>query len=201
MDRSLRCRGAEDRPKRQPGQVATRFDSYDGYRLPGVLGRSDRSRRKDHVASQWPHAGVGGAASEASRDFFYRLACRGDGGRFAVEQPAPKTIGVAARFGAAGEVAIQRHAAVSRAVAAGRVLIAITYIEDLEGRIGKRLTAGTPRAGNDRTIGKVLAHDRDPHGTRRRCPSAVSLAATPGTHRRKSSGPGRNDEGPFLLLD
>ena len=132
----------------------------------------------------WPSA-----AREASRDVFHRLACcRGDG-RFAVEQSAPKTIGVAARFGTAGEVAIQGHAAVVRAVAAWRVLLAITYIEDLEGRIGKRLTAGAPRAGNDRTIGKVLAHDRDPHGTRRRCPSAVSLAAPP-IHTEGNRHPG-----------
>ena len=121
----------------------------------------------------WPSA-----AREASRDVFHRLACcRGDG-RFAVEQSAPKTIGVAARFGTAGEVAIQRHAAVVRAVAAWRVLLAITDIEDLEGRIGKRLTAGAPGAGNNGTIGEVLAHRRGPHGTGRRRPSATSVTAT-----------------------
>jgi hypothetical protein len=63
-------------------------------------------------------------------------AARGDVCRFAVEKLAPKTVGVAAGLDAPGKVPIQHHAAVIRAGAAGRVLIAIADIEDFEGRIG-----------------------------------------------------------------
>src|SRR5437773_2579957 len=85
----------------------------------------------------------------------------------AVEQLAPETVGVASGFGAAGEVAVGSHGDVVEAATDGQVLIAVAEVEDLESRVGQRLTAGTPGAGNKGTIGKLLAQRRGPCGTRR----------------------------------
>ena len=75
-----------------------------------------------------------------------------------MEQLAPETVGVAPGFGAAGEVALRGHGVVIETAAAGQVLIAVSEVEDLESRIGERLTAGAPGAGNKGTVGKLLAH-------------------------------------------
>ena len=75
-----------------------------------------------------------------------------------MEQIAPEAVGVTAGFGAAGEVALRGHGLVVETATAGQVLIAISEVEDLESRIGERLTAGAPGAGNKGTIGKLLAH-------------------------------------------
>jgi hypothetical protein len=75
-----------------------------------------------------------------------------------MEQLAPEAVGVAAGFGAAGEVALRGHGLVVEAATAGQVLIAVSEVEDLESRIGKRLTAGAPGPGNKGAIGKLLAH-------------------------------------------
>ena len=75
-----------------------------------------------------------------------------------MQELAPETVGVAAGFGAAGEITLRRHGLVVEATAGGQVLVAVPEVEDLEGRIGKRLTAGAPGAGNEGTIGKLLAH-------------------------------------------
>ena len=53
-----------------------------------------------------------------------------------MEQLAPETVGVAARFRAAGEVAFRGDGVVVGAAAGGQVLIAVPEVEDLEGRIG-----------------------------------------------------------------
>jgi len=53
-----------------------------------------------------------------------------------VEQLAPETVGVAARFRAAREVALRRHGFVVGAATRRQVLIAVSEVEDLEGRIG-----------------------------------------------------------------
>ena len=90
-----------------------------------------------------------------------------------MEQLAPETVGVAAGFGATGEIALRGHGAVIDATAAGQVLIAVPEVEDLKSRVGERLTAGTPGAGNKGTIGKLLAHRWGPCGTRRCGPSAI----------------------------
>ena len=104
-----------------------------------------------------------------------------------MEKLAPEAVGVAAGFGAAGEIVLRRHADVIETAAGGRVLIAVPEVEDLEGRIGQRLTAGAPGAGNKGTIGKLLAHRRGSRGTRRRGSSAVTLAPLPRIERRKSN--------------
>ena len=101
-----------------------------------------------------------------------------------MEELAPETVGVAASFGAAGEVTFRGHGAVIDAIAAGQVLITISEVEDLKSRVGERLTAGTPGAGNKGTIGKLLAHRWGPCGTRRCGPSAVH-ANTPASDRAK----------------
>jgi len=75
-----------------------------------------------------------------------------------MEQLTPEAVGVAAGFGAAGEVALRGHGVVIEAAAAGQVLIAVSEVEDLESGIGERLTARAPGASNKRTIGKLLAH-------------------------------------------
>ena len=75
-----------------------------------------------------------------------------------MEQLAPETVGVTPGFGAAGEVALRGHGVVIETAAGRQVLIAVPEIEDQEGRIGERLTAGAPGASNKRTIGKLLAH-------------------------------------------
>ena len=82
-----------------------------------------------------------------------------------MEELAPETVGVAAGFRAAGEMALGGHVAVIRAVAAGGVLVAVTNIEDLKSRICQRLAAGAPSPGHGRAIGEVLAHRRGPCGT------------------------------------
>jgi len=53
-----------------------------------------------------------------------------------VEQLAPKTVGVATGFGAAGEIAFRGHGGVVDAASARQVLIAVAEVEDLESRIG-----------------------------------------------------------------
>ena len=75
-----------------------------------------------------------------------------------MEQLAPEAVGVTAGLGAAGEVALRGHGLVIEAAAARQVLIAVSEVEDLESRIGERLTAGAPGTGNKGTIGKLLAH-------------------------------------------
>ncbi len=92
-----------------------------------------------------------------------------------MEELAPETVGVAAGLGAARQVALGGHVAVVRTLAARGVLIAVTDVEDLQGRVGKRLTAWAPGTGNDRTIGRGLAHRRGPFGTGRRRSCAATL--------------------------
>ena len=75
-----------------------------------------------------------------------------------MEQLAPQAVGVAAGFGAAGEVALRGYGVVIETATAGQVLIAVSEVEDLESRIGERLTAGAPGAADKGTIGKLLAH-------------------------------------------
>ncbi len=82
-----------------------------------------------------------------------------------MEEFTPEAVRVAAGFGAPREVTFRRHGLVVRAITAGDVLVAVPDIEDLKGRVGKRLAAGAPRTGDNGTIGKVLAHRRGPHGT------------------------------------
>jgi hypothetical protein len=116
-----------------------------------------------------------------------------------MEELAPKAIGVAAGFGATGEMGVRGHVLVVASVASGRVLIAVAHVEDFESRIGKRLTAGTPGTSDDRTIGQVLGHDSGSFGTRRRNPSAITLTVTAGfaeeiIHRHNGGG-GVDDPG------
>jgi hypothetical protein len=53
-----------------------------------------------------------------------------------VEQLAPETVGVAACFGAAREIALGGHGLVVGAAARRQMLIAVAEVEDLKGRIG-----------------------------------------------------------------
>src|SRR5262249_6667763 len=104
-----------------------------------------------------------------------------------MKQLAPQTVGVAPGLGAAGWMAVGRHVPIIGSVATGGVLIAVTHFENLKNRVGKRFAAGTPSAGNDRTIGSLLAHRRGSHRTGRRSSSTVSLAAMHESTERKSS--------------
>jgi hypothetical protein len=104
-----------------------------------------------------------------------------------MKQLAPQTVGVSPRLGAAGWMAVGRHVAIIRTVAAGRVLVAIADLENLKNRVGKRFATGTPGAGNDRTIGSLLAHRRGSHRTGRRGSSTITLAAIRGSTERKSA--------------
>src|SRR5262245_7647215 len=104
-----------------------------------------------------------------------------------MKQLAPQTVGVAPSLGAAGWMAVGRHVAIIRTVAAGRVLVAIADLENLKNRVGKRFATGTPGSGNDRTIGSLLAHRRGSHRTGRRGSSTTTLAAVSGYTERKSS--------------
>ena len=60
----------------------------------------------------------------------------GDARSAAVKQLAPEAVGVAACFGASGEVTFRGDGVVVGAAAGGQVLIAVPEVEDLEGRIG-----------------------------------------------------------------
>jgi hypothetical protein len=53
-----------------------------------------------------------------------------------MEQLAPETVRVAARFGTAREIALGGHGLVVGAAAGRQVLIAVPEVEDLKGRIG-----------------------------------------------------------------
>src|SRR5262249_34648515 len=105
----------------------------------------------------------------------------------AVEELAPEPVGVATGFGAAGQVALGGHDLIVRSLATGGVLLAVAEVENLQSRVGKRLTAGTPSTGDDGTIGQVLAHDRGQDETRRRRPSDFSLAAFREIHEENHS--------------
>ena len=94
-----------------------------------------------------------------------------------MKELAPEPVGVATGLGAAGQMALGGHDLVVRSLATGGVLIAVAEVENLQSRVGKRLTAGTPGTGDDGTIGQGLAHDRGQDETRRRRSSDFSLAA------------------------
>ena len=104
-----------------------------------------------------------------------------------MEELAPEPVGVATRLGAAGQVALGGHDLVVRSLATGGVLLAVAEVENLQGRVGKRLTAGTPGTGDDGTIGQVLAHDRGQDETRKRRSSDFSLAAFREIHEENRS--------------
>src|SRR5262245_30613819 len=84
-------------------------------------------------------------------------------------------------------MAVGRHVPIIGTIATGGVLIAVTHFENLENRVGKRFATGTPGAGNDRTIGSLLAHRRGSYRTGRRGSSTNTLAAVRGYTERKSS--------------
>src|SRR5262249_33823444 len=97
----------------------------------------------------------------------------------AMEQLAPQAVGVASGPRAPRRGAGGAHAGGVGPVAGGEVLIAVADVEDLQRRVGEGFAPGAPGAGNEGTIEAWLAHRRGPLGTRRRDPSAVTVAPRP----------------------